>query len=78
MVYPEYSSASKKKPGKDKMAQTQKLLETRLLETAEVQESPFKAKGAKVDGELDQYYTVLPAEKWAGMKKYNNFISKFD
>ena len=47
-----------------------------LVDAAEFQISPFKAKGAKKDGELDQYYTVTPTKEWESMKKYNNFISK--
>jgi hypothetical protein len=48
-----------------------------LAEHAEYQVSPFVAKGALKEGELDQYYTVTPTEEWNSMKKYNNFISKF-
>jgi hypothetical protein len=47
-----------------------------LVNHAEPQESPFIAKGASKQGELDQYYTVTPIKEWAEMKKYNNFISK--
>jgi hypothetical protein len=47
-----------------------------LAAHAEFQVSPFVAKGALKDGELDQYYTVTPIEEWNSMKKYNNFISE--
>lgn len=47
-----------------------------LAEHAEFQVSPFVAKGALKDGELDQYFTVTPVEEWNSMKKYNNFISE--
>jgi hypothetical protein len=50
--------------------------EQELVRMAERQESPFVAKGASQQGELDQYYTVTPFKEWAEMKKYNNFISK--
>lgn len=73
VVYPATTISSKKKLDRNKLA-----VNERLLNTAEYQESPFKAKGARVDGELDQHYTVLPAKKWGDMKKYNNFISRFD
>lgn len=43
----------------------------------ELQVSPFVAKGAP-SGELDQYYTVTPSAEWESMKKYNNFISKYE
>lgn len=47
-----------------------------LVEAADFQVSPFIAKGASKEGELDQYYTVTPTSEWEQMKKYNNFISK--
>lgn len=47
-----------------------------LVEAAEKQVSPFIAKGASKEGELDQYYTVTPTSEWESMKKYNNFISE--
>lgn len=47
-----------------------------LKEAADFQVSPFIAKGASKEGELDQYYTVTPTNEWESMKKYNNFISK--
>lgn len=50
--------------------------EQELISKAELQESPFIAKGASKKGELDQYYTVIPSKEWAEMKKYNNFISE--
>ena len=46
-----------------------------LADIAELQISPFVAKGAKAEGELDQYYAVTPHQEWDSMKKYNNFIS---
>ncbi|PVH88401.1 hypothetical protein DL98DRAFT_197592 [Cadophora sp. DSE1049] len=45
-----------------------------LADIAELQTSPFIAKGARVQGELDQYYAVTPHQEWDSMKKYNNFI----
>jgi len=50
--------------------------EIELAEAAEFMESPFVANGRSKDGEMDQYYTVTPIAEWAGMKKYNNFISE--
>jgi hypothetical protein len=50
--------------------------EQELVSKAELQESPFIARGASKKGELDQHYTVSPSKEWAEMKKYNNFISK--
>lgn len=47
-----------------------------IEEHKEWQVSPFEAKGALREGELDQFYTVTPITEWASMKKYNNFISK--
>jgi len=47
-----------------------------LVDHADFQVSPFVAKGATKEGELDQYYTVTPFQEWESMKKYNNFISK--
>ena len=47
-----------------------------LVAQAEWQVSPFEAKGAIKEGELNQYFTVVPHAEWDGMKKYNNFISK--
>lgn len=47
-----------------------------LLSNAEFQVSPFKAKGAKREGEMDQSYIVTPHNEWQSMKKYTNFISK--
>lgn len=63
--------ASKKKLSKERLTVNEE-----WAQTAELMESPFKAKGAKKEGELDQHYTVLPAEEWGGMKSYNNFISE--
>ncbi|KAF8866459.1 hypothetical protein BDZ45DRAFT_272798 [Acephala macrosclerotiorum] len=45
-----------------------------LIDAADFQVSPFTAKGASKEGELDQYYTVTPTTEWEDMKKYNNFI----
>ncbi|KAH7417119.1 hypothetical protein BKA64DRAFT_636499 [Cadophora sp. MPI-SDFR-AT-0126] len=45
-----------------------------LADIAELQISPFMAKGARVERELDQYYAVTPHQEWESMKKYNNFI----
>ncbi|KAF4631529.1 hypothetical protein G7Y89_g6613 [Cudoniella acicularis] len=45
-----------------------------LAEHAEWQVSPFEAKGASKEGELDQWYTVVPSTEWLSMKKYNNFV----
>jgi len=56
----------------DKVSQKEK----DLIDAAEFQASPFKAKGANKENELDQYYTVTPNDEWESMKKYNNFISK--
>ncbi len=47
-----------------------------LIEAADFQVSPFTAKGASKEGELDQYFTVTPTSEWEQMKKYNNFISE--
>jgi hypothetical protein len=50
--------------------------EQELVDNAEWQVSPFVARGASKDGELDQHYTVIPSTEWDEMKKYNNFISE--
>ena len=50
--------------------------EQELVDNAEHQVSPFVAQGASREGELDQYYTVVPSDEWDSMKKYNNFISE--
>lgn len=50
--------------------------EQELVDHAELQISPFVAKGASKKGELDQHYTVTPSAEWESMKKYNNFISE--
>lgn len=50
--------------------------EQQLVLNAEFQASPFVAQGALREGELDQYFAVLPAKEWTSMKKYNNFVSK--
>jgi hypothetical protein len=52
--------------------------EEELAAHAEWQVSPFEAKGAVREGELDQHFTVVPHTEWETMKKYNNFISKWD
>jgi hypothetical protein len=51
--------------------------EQELVDKAEYQISPFDAKGAVKEGELDQYYAVTPIIEWESMKKYNNFISEW-
>jgi hypothetical protein len=51
--------------------------EEELVAHAEWQVSPFEAKGALMDGELDQHFTVVPHHEWETMKKYNNFISEW-
>jgi hypothetical protein len=48
-----------------------------LVDYAQLQVSPFVAKGAWRKGELDQYYTILPSPEWEAMKKYNNFIRRW-
>lgn len=48
------------------------------LVQAELQVSPFVAKGRSSNGELDQDYTISPSAEWESMKKYNNFISKYE
>ncbi|KAB8299115.1 hypothetical protein EYC80_001228 [Monilinia laxa] len=40
---------------------------------AEEHISPFQGFNAS-EKELDYYYTVVPNDKWVGMRKYNNFI----
>jgi hypothetical protein len=50
--------------------------EEELAAHADWQVSPFEAKGAVREGELDQHFTVVPHTEWETMKKYNNFISK--
>ncbi|KAI9053633.1 hypothetical protein LZ554_002587 [Drepanopeziza brunnea f. sp. 'monogermtubi'] len=45
-----------------------------LVRSAEFQVSPFKAKGAKKEGEMDQSYVVTPHKEWESMRKYSNFI----
>jgi hypothetical protein len=51
--------------------------EEELVAQAEWQVSPFEAKGALREGELDQHFTVVPHHEWETMKKYNNFISEW-
>jgi hypothetical protein len=51
--------------------------EEELVVHAEWQVSPFEAKGALREGELDQHFTVVPFSEWESMKKYNNFISEW-
>jgi len=51
--------------------------EEELVAQAEWQVSPFEAKGALREGELDQNFTVVPHTEWDSMKKYNNFISEW-
>jgi hypothetical protein len=51
-------------------------VEEELVAHAEWQVSPFEAKGALREGELNQHFTVVPHHEWETMKKYNNFISK--
>jgi len=50
--------------------------EEELVAHAEWQVSPFEAKGALREGELNQHFTVVPHHEWETMKKYNNFISR--
>jgi hypothetical protein len=69
--YPAMTSSNKKKLSKNKLE-----LNEELAKVAEFQVSPFLAKGAAKDGELDQHYTVTPTKEWEAMKKYNNFISE--
>jgi hypothetical protein len=47
-----------------------------LVDAAEFMESPFVAKGASREGDLNQHYTVVPFDEWNSMRKYNNFISE--
>ena len=47
-----------------------------LIDNADFQESPFISQCPAKQGELDQYYTVVPSDEWSSMKKYNNFISQ--
>ena len=72
VVYPAMTAVSKQKLTKE-----QQLLNEELVDRAELHQSPFEAKGAHEEGEMDQHYVVLPSEEWLGMKKYNNFISGF-
>ncbi|PBP22668.1 hypothetical protein BUE80_DR006601 [Diplocarpon rosae] len=48
--------------------------EKERTDSAEWQVSPFNVKGAKEEGELDQYYAVTPHEEWESMRTYSNFV----
>ncbi|KAH8800738.1 hypothetical protein F5884DRAFT_540720 [Xylogone sp. PMI_703] len=45
-----------------------------LINHAELQVSPFVTKGN--EGDLDQFFTVVPIQAWASMKTYANFIMR--
>jgi hypothetical protein len=64
--YPKMNDSKKRTPEDEELAAH-----------AEWQVSPFEAKGALREGELDQHFTVVPTSEWESMKKYNNFISEW-
>lgn len=69
--YPITTPSLKKKLSKTKYEKNEE-----MAKNAELQVSPFEAKGA-APGALDQRFTVTPAKQWEDMKKYSNFVSEY-
>jgi hypothetical protein len=73
---PASRSATPADPGAKNNKEQEHEAEEKWKATRDWQVSPFLAKGASKEHELDQFYAVTPTKEWESMKKYNNFISE--